>query len=75
MFGLVRENSTTGEVRGGGMSVGVSVAGQEDATLEHFENVDCERTNCRQHSTSAHSGFCNLVNTPPGSDPKLHNSL
>ena len=57
------------------MSVSVSVAGQEAAILEHFENVDCERRNCWQHLISPHSGFCNLVNTPPGSDPKLHNSL
>ena len=64
----------TGEVRGGGMSVSVSVAGQEAATPEHFENEDCERRNC-WHSTSPQSGCWNLVNPPPGSVPKLHNSL
>ena len=64
----------TGEVRGGGMSVSVSVAGQQAATPEHFENVDCERRNCR-HSTSPHSGYWNLVNPPHGSVRMLHNSL
>ena len=46
------------------VSVHVSVAGQEAATPEHFENVDCERRNCR-HLTSPHSGCYNLVNPPP----------
>ena len=64
----------TGEVRGEGMSVSVSGAGQEAATPEHFENADCERRNCR-HSTSLHSGCWNLVNPRPGSVRKLHNSL
>ena len=60
---------------GGGMSVSVSVAGQEAATPEHFENEDCERRNF-WHSTSPHSGkCCSLVNPPHGSVPKLHNSL
>ena len=69
------QNFLTGEVRAGGMSVSVSVAGREAATPEHFENEDCERRNF-WHSTSVHSDLCcNLVNPQPGFVPKLYNSL